>query len=186
MAIKTFTTGEVLTAADTNTYLANSGLVYISGTTTTAATIFLDGVFTSTYSNYLVTFSSTNTTATGTLNFRVRTSGTALTSQYRFGQTAYFYDTGTAFAYSGASAAGFPLAVTTASAYGSGTCTILNPALAQKTTMLSDGAADYTNYIGASSRGHVNNTATYDGIQVYQDSGGTITGTLRVYGIRQA
>jgi hypothetical protein len=29
MAIKTFTTGEVLTAADTNTYLANSGLVYV-------------------------------------------------------------------------------------------------------------------------------------------------------------
>jgi hypothetical protein len=27
MAIKTFTTGEVLTAADTNTYLANSGLI---------------------------------------------------------------------------------------------------------------------------------------------------------------
>jgi hypothetical protein len=28
MAIKTFTTGEVLTASDTNTYLANSGLVF--------------------------------------------------------------------------------------------------------------------------------------------------------------
>ncbi len=29
MAVKTFTTGEVLTAADTNTYLNNGGLVYI-------------------------------------------------------------------------------------------------------------------------------------------------------------
>jgi hypothetical protein len=33
MAIKTFTTGEVLTASDTNTYLANSGLVYIKSQT---------------------------------------------------------------------------------------------------------------------------------------------------------
>ena len=32
MAIKTFTTGEVLTASDTNTYLANAGLVYITST----------------------------------------------------------------------------------------------------------------------------------------------------------
>jgi hypothetical protein len=29
MAIKTFTTGEVLTASDTNTYLANAGLVFV-------------------------------------------------------------------------------------------------------------------------------------------------------------
>jgi hypothetical protein len=33
MAIKTFTTGEVLTASDTNTYLANSGLVYVKSQT---------------------------------------------------------------------------------------------------------------------------------------------------------
>jgi hypothetical protein len=34
MAIKTFTTGEVLTASDTNTYLANSGLVVMGATVT--------------------------------------------------------------------------------------------------------------------------------------------------------
>jgi hypothetical protein len=33
MAIKTFTTGEVLTAADTNTYLANAGLVFVKSVT---------------------------------------------------------------------------------------------------------------------------------------------------------
>ena len=38
MAIKTFTTGEVLTAADTNTYLANSGLVYVASGTVAANT----------------------------------------------------------------------------------------------------------------------------------------------------
>ena len=186
MTIKTFSVGELATSADVNTFLTNAGLVYVSETTTTAAVIFLDGVFTSTFSNYLVTFSSTNVTATGTLNFRVRASASALTSAYRYGQTGYFYDVGTSFNFSGASGAGFPLAVASGASFGSGTCTILNPALAQKTTMLSDGASDFSNYIGQSSRGHVNNSATYDGIQVYQDSGGTITGTLRVYGMRQA
>jgi hypothetical protein len=53
MAIKTFTTGEVLTASDTNTYLANSGLVYISTTTFSGSTAAqFQSCFTSTYTNY--------------------------------------------------------------------------------------------------------------------------------------
>lgn len=55
MAVKTFTTGEVLTAADTNTYLNNGGLVYIaSGSPAANATINIDNVFTSTYRNYRI------------------------------------------------------------------------------------------------------------------------------------
>ena len=57
MAIKTFTTGEVLTAADTNTYLANSGLVYISTTTISNSTTQFVGAFTDTYTNYRAVFS---------------------------------------------------------------------------------------------------------------------------------
>ena len=38
MAIKTFTTGEVLTASDTNTYLNNGGLVFINQVSYTAST----------------------------------------------------------------------------------------------------------------------------------------------------
>jgi hypothetical protein len=57
MAIKTFTTGEVLTAADTNTYLANSGLVLIKSQTITGsvASVTVTGAFSSTYDNYYVT-----------------------------------------------------------------------------------------------------------------------------------
>jgi hypothetical protein len=187
MAIKTFTTGEVLTAADTNTYLANSGLVYVSAITTTAATVFLDGVFTSTYENYLCTFQSTNVSATGTLHWRVRASSTPLTSAYRFGSTAYYYDAGTGFGYSSASSAGIPFSVGSGASYGGGSMLIMNPQVSgRKTLTIVDGVSDYSNYIGFNVRGQVNNTNSYDGIQVYQDAGGTITGTLRVYGIRQA
>ena len=52
MAIKTFTTGEVLTASDTNTYLANAGLVYVSaGTFSNAGSFDVTG-FVSTYGTY--------------------------------------------------------------------------------------------------------------------------------------
>ena len=58
MAIKTFTSGEVLTAADTNTYLANAGLVYVAGGSLSLTTSRLNvlGVFSSTFRNYRVTF----------------------------------------------------------------------------------------------------------------------------------
>ena len=49
MAIKTFTTGEVLTASDTNTYLANSGLVYVAGASFSGAVSFDVTGFTSDY-----------------------------------------------------------------------------------------------------------------------------------------
>ena len=56
MAVKTFTTGEVLTSADTNTYLANSGLVYISSTTvgTAVSSVTVSSVFSATYDNYRI------------------------------------------------------------------------------------------------------------------------------------
>ena len=58
MAVKTFTT-EVLTSADTNTYLANSGLVYVSSTTvgTGVSTVTVSNAFSSTYDNYHIIYS---------------------------------------------------------------------------------------------------------------------------------
>jgi hypothetical protein len=56
MAIKTFTTGEVLTASDTNTYLANSGLVYVTSATigSGVSSVTVSGCFSSTYDNYRI------------------------------------------------------------------------------------------------------------------------------------
>lgn len=54
MAIKTFSVGEVLTASDTNTFLANAGLVYVTSTTvgTAVSTVTINNCFSSTYDNY--------------------------------------------------------------------------------------------------------------------------------------
>jgi hypothetical protein len=67
MAIKTFTTGEVLTASDTNTYLANAGLVFVSGTTITAgaSSVVVSNCFNSSYDRYKIVVESNVNTAGG-------------------------------------------------------------------------------------------------------------------------
>ncbi len=60
MAIKTFTAGEVLTAADTNTYLTNSGLVYIKEQAVPASgsSFTVTSAFSATYDNYRIVFTN--------------------------------------------------------------------------------------------------------------------------------
>lgn len=82
MAVKTFTTGEVLTAADTNTYLANSGLQYVSsGTFTNAASFDVTG-FSSTFDYYKVFMSIQATTTTGVITGVIYSGATARNTSY--------------------------------------------------------------------------------------------------------
>ena len=82
MAVKTFTTGEVLTAADTNTYLANSGLQYVSsGTFTNAASFDVTG-FSSTFDQYQLTMQIGATTTSGTVTGVIYSGATARNVNY--------------------------------------------------------------------------------------------------------
>jgi hypothetical protein len=84
MAIKTFTTGEVLTASDTNTYLANSGLVYVGAGTlslTTSATN-VTGVFSSTYKQYRVLLNITARSTTNRVDMRYINGTTPTSANY--------------------------------------------------------------------------------------------------------
>jgi len=86
MAIKTFTAGSVLTASDTNTYLNNGGLVYITQTSITAAANgFINNCFSSTYQNYriLINGYSNQTTAAGAV-LQLRKSGVNSATQYYY------------------------------------------------------------------------------------------------------
>ena len=87
MAVKTFTT-EVLTSADTNTYLANSGLVYVTSATvgTTVSSVTVSSAFSSTYDNYRIIYSG----GVGSNNANVALSlGSVSTGYYgsQFGST---------------------------------------------------------------------------------------------------
>ena len=95
MAIKTFTSGEVLTAADTNTYLANSGLVYVSTTSITSSGQNIANAFSSTYTNYLIICNEFVTSANNALvGFRLGAS-TARTD-YAYGSAGVNFATGAA------------------------------------------------------------------------------------------
>jgi len=73
MAIKTFTTGEVLTASDTNTYLANSGLVYVTSATigTTVSSVTVSNCFSATYDHYRIIVSGGVASATSNLGLQL-------------------------------------------------------------------------------------------------------------------
>ena len=77
MAIKTFTTGEVLTASDTNTYLANAGLDYITaGTASAQNRLNIASCFSATYAAYRVVVTNLTHTTANNLIMRFSASGT--------------------------------------------------------------------------------------------------------------
>lgn len=84
MAIKTFTTGEVLTASDTNTYLANSGLVYVASATigSGVSTVNITSCFSSTYDNYRITIRANSATGAAPILMQYGT-GTAVATNYK-------------------------------------------------------------------------------------------------------
>ena len=74
MAIKTFSSGEVLTASDTNTYLNNGGLVYIAGgSATNTSALDVNSVFSSTYDNYRVVLQTASRSTLQYARFQFRT-----------------------------------------------------------------------------------------------------------------
>jgi hypothetical protein len=87
MAVKTFAVGEVLTASDTNTYLNNGGLVYITSFTVPASpastTVVCSNVFSSTYDTYRVVVTGIKASTANT-SFRL-TMGSTTTGYYQNG-----------------------------------------------------------------------------------------------------
>lgn len=181
MAIKTFTAGSVLTAADTNTYLANSGLVYVKSQTVGSGvtSVTVTDAFSSTYDNYLIQLSggtgSTNTVA----NFRLGST----TSGYRFN---YIYTswnstpeavgttTGTSVNYAGSF-------TTTGSNMN---LQVQSPFLSCPTRMYGDGSS-MGNFSGTVTAFEPTSTS-FTAFTILVDSGTRTGGTITVYGYRKA
>ncbi|CAB4167059.1 hypothetical protein UFOVP873_1 [uncultured Caudovirales phage] len=198
MAIKTFTTGEVLTSSDTNTYLANSGLVAVvptsvsgSGvalanatvTITAASTASIIGCFTSTYTNYVVVY---NITATSNyLRMKLRTASADVSANY--GTTnAFINDNSTTLGFlnSGATSWNDTRWLISQNVQSYGTMTIFNPQLAVSTFFQNDNTAiSGTNSLRLFGSGRNTGTDVCTGLTIFPDSG-TFTGTITVYGYR--
>jgi hypothetical protein len=198
MAIKTFTTGELLTASDTNTYLGNSGLVAVAPTSVSGANVTLSnatvtmaaastasiiGCFTSVYTNYVVVY---NFTATSNyLRMKLRTAIADVSTGY--GTTnAFINDNSSAvgFLNSGAATWNDTRWLISQNVQSYGTMTIFNPQLAVSTFMQNDNTAiSSTNSLRLFGGGRNTGTDVCTGLTIFPDSG-TFTGTVTVYGYR--
>ena len=187
MAIKTFNSGEVLTASDTNTYLANAGLVYITSSTigTAASSIAVANCFGSTYDDYRIILRTSASTASASMRLVL---GSTTTGYYSNG----YYTT-----YASATLNGnnnnntlgfFEFSFSeTGGAYMNYAIDVFAPNLAQVTRASSMWATSaYTGVMN----GILNDTTAYTGFTISCPGGGgtgTITGGyVAVYGVRKA
>ncbi len=182
MAIKTFTTGEVLTAADTNTYLANSALVFVKSQTIGSAvsSVTVSDAFSSTYDNYRIMI----TGGTGSLSCELKLQlGSTVTDYYY----SYIFTswsatvnadglkTATAFFYVGGQSSNTKL----------GDVTVYSPFLTTNTRVFAGGFGQETSYVGSMS-GALFNSTSYTSFIISPSSGTMTGGTITVYGYRKA
>ncbi len=190
MAIKTFTTGEVLTAADTNTYLANSGLVYITSTTMSALSNSINNCFTSTFTNYRIVINVDNPTVSSVLAMRFRVGGADNnTSNYYFAATQVTSAGATSVTPSANPDTSFTMSYTRSGSFP--TVVHLDLSYPQQSikkvgTYQASGDNPTHTAWGQQTGGFVfDATTSFDGITVFTSSG-VLNGTITVYGYRKA
>ena len=184
MAVKTFTTGEVLTAADTNTYLNNGGLVYVAQTVFSATnTPFINGCFDGTFDQYRIVLTSGASVSTD-VRVRLRYSTSTVETGAVYDRYGYYYST----VINGWNAANQTSAYafdifggTTEQA--TATFDIFNPYTTKHTNISLDSWSDSSGYLYRALF-RVETTTQYTGFQISADSG-TLTGQMQVYGYRK-
>ena len=183
MAVKTFSVGEVLTASDTNTYLANSGLVYISSTTigTAVSTVTVTGL--TGYDSYQIVVNNSTLSTAANVSLTLRLGSTNSTTGY-YGVFYYSdWNAGTSGQAGDNNAATFTYATGATNTSGFNTIIdLVNMGKANPTTIRS---LHVRNIVGHYTGYHSVATA-YDGF-VISSGGATMTGgTITVYGYRMA
>lgn len=186
MAVKTFTTGEVLTASDTNTYLNNGGLVYITQVNLTGSAVTIQSCFSATFDCYRFVFSQVQTNVAGVLLYGQLCNGATPVTTATYSSTRFGYN-GTLLTDNLTGQTQFRVGTYDDGKSG-GTLEIYNPYNAVKTTAFAQsiynagGAYAYPDFIS-----NLNTNATsYDGIKISVNGGSFSNGTLRIYGYRQA
>jgi hypothetical protein len=182
MAIKTFTTGEVLTASDTNTYLANSGLVYITSGTFAQADCKVQSCFSATYDNYLLVLSNFTTSAFRQSAFQFLVGATATGNGYNYG--GWYVGFGGASSVQNATAQAYMALIgTSTSGEGGGVWNIQRPFLVDQTTIQGQG----TSLDGAIMQsGNNTNATSFDGWRITNLTSDTNNFSYAVFGYRKA
>lgn len=192
MAVRTsWTAGEVLTAADlSDTFGAKlSSSAYLPGMTCVAtaspsaiATVNIDNCFTSTYQNYII---AANLVSGSLLqvSFRMRASGADDTSSNYSYQQLIADSTTLSLSRTTAQNNGFFMTTDTTGTYG--IIEVFRPAEAVATRIKSHYCDQGVNVRNLWFHNYHNVATAYDGITLYVASS-NLTGTIRVYGLRNS
>lgn len=179
MSVKTFTT-EVLTSADTNTYLANSGLVYVKSQTvgTGVSTVAVTDAFNSSYDNYRITYSAgvgSNAVSIGMIL------GASVTGYY-IGLQYVTYATGLVTGTATNNGASWPYVGEASPGMTSINIDVCSPFLAKYTVLNGSYAGSVSGVIA----GYHGVATSYTGFTL-STAGNTMTGgTITIYGYRKA
>jgi hypothetical protein len=160
----------VPTSADNGTVGA-TGAVTFSG----VSSVSLNGIFSSTYDNYKIIV--TVTTATGETRYRLRVSGTDATTNYDSFGIVGQWSGAVGFAQYNSDTYGRTFAQFMSSA-GSGDTTITSPFLTQSTGFMSLTSLTSAQIL----LGRNTNATSYTGLTLINS--GTMSGTVRVYGLK--
>ena len=185
MAVKTFTTGEVLTASDTNTYLANSGLVYITSSTFGGSPgVELSNCFTTTYDNYFMTYTWYGSVSTN-INTQYMTGTNTRDTASTYNRSGFYWTSSiNNFNSTGGGNEFIGNHGTVADTYSTATVTYFRPFVSgvksNSTVTSYSGDSGLTAHISASKQ----TTTSYTGLYVFPTSG-TMTGTITIYGYRK-
>lgn len=188
MAIKTFTDNTSLSASDINTFLANSGLVYITRANLATNITDIVGCFSSTYDNYQIVIDSINPSGSLDIYWRLLTGSTPDTAASHSWYVDGYLDTGAA---STSTASGQTLGYTgytqTVGSFVGGAIRmdVFGPNLNQRTLFLTE-AHGYFGVFGHRSGGSSHSVVgQYTGIRLLTATAQTFAGNVTVYGYRK-
>jgi hypothetical protein len=166
----------------------NVGMVHIATTSfTTASSVIFNNVFTSAFDNYVIKMKHTSSNTGSVVSMRLRVGGVDdSSSNYRYWGYNILSTSGVT-SYGNNSTSVFVGSVTSASpVYAQHE--IASPALAENTTgstLVS--RLDGSNRMDFYGLGNIHTVNTaYDGFSMIAPSGQTITGTIRIYGLRNS
>lgn len=181
MAVKTWTS-ERVTSADINTYLTNSGLVYVTSQTFSAvASVSFNNCFTSTYDNYYIQCSVIGSVAGNAYTLRYRAGGTDATSA-DYSIWGFYWNT-SAVNLTTTGATSVFISNRSTSVYDVTNIYVFGPAQSRTTGHQID-AIELNTGLLIKTAGRFGLTSAFDGCTIAAASG-TITGTISVYGYRK-
>ena len=166
------------------------GLTQVANVSVSAASsVSLDNVFSSTYDNYIVQLNfTTGSVGAESILMRMRVSGTDNTSSNYYWSLGYVSFTGTPAASASNSSgltASFNVSYINSSGGGASTINLYNPFNTAVTRFHSIGGGNTNGDAILSRGGNTSVTTSYTGATIFPSSG-TMTGNIRIYGLRNS